>query len=199
MSFGRLMLFAAAVFAGRAVAGEAARLPELPAAVSANFVQTRHLRELDMEVVIRGSMLSERNGRLRWQVDAPVRSVTVIAADKLTHFNGETGRTATLNPADLPWLRELRDCFEAWIESDPARLKRRFEVYSPAPDTMRLKPLTPELIRMCREIELTHDLKSGVLVRIFIIESSGDTLEIRFSDVKKNVAVPEKCWRLPPA
>ena len=70
---------------------------------------------------------------------------------------------------------------------------------SPAPNVLLLKPRTPELARMCRSIELTHDPATGLLKRIFIVESSGDTLEIRFSDVKKDVAVPEQCWRLPPA
>ena len=198
MSSGRLILsfLACAILSA---AAETARLPEHPTTVSAKFVQTRHLRELDMDVEIRGSMISERNGRLRWQVDSPVRSVTVIAADKLTHFNGETGRTATLVPADLPWLREMRDGFRDWLDADPARLKRRFEVRAVAPNVLLLKPRTPELTRMCRSIELTHDVKTGVLNRVFIVESSGDTLEIRFTDVKKDVAVPEQCWRLPSA
>ena len=198
MPSGRLMLL---VLAGAilSASGEVARLPEHPATVSAKFVQTRHLRELDMDVEIRGSMLSERNGRLRWQVDSPVRSVTVITAEKLIHFNGETGRMATLDPAGLPWLREMRECFRDWLDADAARLERRFEVYSPAPNVRLLKPRTPELARMCRSIELTHDPETGVLTRIFIVESSGDTLEIRFSDVKKDVAVPEQSWRLPPA
>ena len=174
-------------------------MPEHPATVSAKFVQIRHLRDLDMDVEIRGSMISERNGRLRWQVDSPVRSVTVIAADKLTHFNGETGRTATLVPADLPWLREMREGFRDWLDADPARLERRFEARAVAPNVLFLKPRTPELARMCRSIELTHDLETGVLIRIFIVESSGDTLEIRFADVKKDVAVPEQRWRLPSA
>ena len=55
--------------------------PEFPAVVSAGFVQTRHIKELDLDVVIRGRMISEKNGRLRWQVDSPARSVTVITAE----------------------------------------------------------------------------------------------------------------------
>ena len=184
------------ILGAAAAAGE---LPELPAVVSAKFVQIRRLRELDMTVEIRGRMISEKNGRLRWQVESPARSVTVIAADRLTHFDGETGRTATLDPARTPWLRELRECFSSWLDGDLARLRRRFDVDFPARDRLRLRPRQPDLARMYREIELEFDLKAGILTRISIHETSGDTLDIRFTEVEKDPVVPEKLWSLPSA
>ena len=78
--------------------------------IQADFVQTRHLKELDMNVEIRGEMVCEKNGRLRWQVKSPIQSITVIKQNELRHFDGETGKLAVIDSSKFPWLGVLRDC-----------------------------------------------------------------------------------------
>ena len=97
-----------------------------PRVVAADFVQTRRLGELDMDIRITGSMVSELDGRLRWQVDSPVRSVTLIDREKLTHFDGETKQLAVIRQETFPWLKVLRDSLDDWLSGDPERLEKRF-------------------------------------------------------------------------
>ena len=99
--------------------------------VAADFVQTRRLAGMDMAVEITGSMVFERGGRLRWQVDAPVRSVTVIERDKLTHFDGENGKLAVIRQETFPWMKVLRDSLDDWLAGDPKRFEGRFAVTLP--------------------------------------------------------------------
>ena len=104
-------------------AAETAKLPEKVSyrVIAADFVQIRHLAELNMEVRITGSMVSELDGRLRWQVDTPVRSVTVIDREKLTHYDGETKKLSVIRQETFPWLRILRDSLDDWLSGDRAR------------------------------------------------------------------------------
>ena len=166
--------------------------------VAADFVQIRRLAELDMEVRIKGNMVSELDGRLRWQVDAPVRSVTVIDREKLTHFDGENGKLAVLEQEKFPWLKMLRSALDDWLSGDPERLARRFDVGSPRPDTLHLVPRDAALRKLCQSVDITL-AESGDAIRLIrITEVGGDTLEIRFFEVVNDPALPPDIWRMPP-
>ena len=199
--FALLLLFAAAP-----VRGGAGEPPELAAAlkrigecrtVAAKFPQTRRLKDLDMEIVIRGSMASEKNGRLLWRVDDPVPSVTLITGKKLVHRDEATGKVSEL-AADRPWLKLLRDSFIDCLSGDVEKLRRSFEVGTVPPDKLRLTPLTPELKKLYAAVELVVDLKRDVLSALILDEPSGDRMTIRFEEVRRNPELPESLWRIPP-
>lgn len=165
--------------------------------VAAKFVQIRHLAELDMDIEARGSMVSELDGRLRWQVDAPVRSVTVIDREKLTHFDGETGKTAVIDQKQFPWLKLLRDSLDDWLSGDPERLAGRFAVTLSAPRTLHLVPRDAGLKKLCPAVDITIAPDGGAISTIRITEDGGDTLEIRFSAVVNDPELPSDVWRMP--
>ena len=166
--------------------------------ISADFVQIRRLAELDMEVRIKGSMVSELDGRLRWQVDIPVRSVTVIDREKLTHYDGETKKLSVIRREAFPWLRILRDSLDDWLSGDKTRLARRFQVSSPRPRTVLLVPRESARRKLFRCVELEFSEKGDFITVIRIAESSGDKLEIRFSQLRRDPPLPRDLWRMPP-
>ena len=199
---------AALLSLGMAAAAAAAELPAGVAegarraadyrVVAADFRQTRHLKELEMEITIRGSMVSEKNGRLRWQVDSPTRSVTVIDRDTLSHFDRGTGKLAVIRQESFPWLKLLRDSMNDWLSGDPKRLAERFTITAPAPRTLRLVPTAEELRQLYRAVELTFAPDGRELRRVRIEEASGDELSIEFLNVKLDPAIPPELWRMPP-
>ena len=176
--------------------------PRLPAAprhrvVAADFVQIRHLAELDMDVESRGKMVSELDGRVRWQVDSPVASVTLIDSEKLLHYDGETGKTAVIELDKFPWLALLREALNDWFSGDPKRLAERFDVTSPWPEILRLVPREAGLKKLCRQVDITFSVADGTISRIVITENAGDTLEMRFSKVATDPELPPSTWRMP--
>jgi len=186
-----------------ALAVSAAETPALPEKVSyrvisADFVQIRRLADLDMEVRITGSMVSELNGRLRWQVNTPVRSVTVIDREKLTHYDGETKKLAVIRQETFPWLRILRDSLDDWLSGDRARLTGRFLVSTPRPRTVRLVPRDSEQKKLFGSVELDFAEKDDLVTAVRIEESSGEKLEIRFSQLRRDPQLPQKIWQMPP-
>ena len=194
-----LLLFAAALLCGGGDPAFAAALQRVGSCrtVAADFTQTRWLRDLDMEVAIRGSMVSEKRGRLLWRVADPVPSVTLITDRKLLHWDGSTGKVAEL-AADLPWLKLLRDSFIDCLSGDLENLSRHFAVEPVPPATLRLKPLTPELGKLYAGIEITIDPKRDAVSRIVLDEPSGDRMTIRFDNVRRDPATPESFWTIPP-
>ncbi len=165
--------------------------------IRADFVQTRKLAELDMKVVFTGEMVCEKNGRLRWQVKTPVRSITVIGENLLKHYDGETGKLAVIRQDRFPWLEMLEKCMSDWISGDPARLARRFEISAKDARTLRLLPKEPALKEIFNAAEIRADARFGAIESIAIEERSGDRLEIRFQNIRKNPVLPESIWELP--
>ena len=166
--------------------------------IQADFVQTRHLTELGMNVEIRGGMVCEKNGRLRWQVKSPIKSITVIERNELRHFDGETGKLAVIDSAKFPWLGVLRDCMTDWIAADPGRLRQRFKLETKDCRTLRLLPKVDQLRQIFTAVEIRLSADSSAIEQILIEEKSGDRLTIRFSRVRKNPVLPEQIWQLPP-
>lgn len=193
------LLFASALLCGGEDPALAAALKRVGdcRAVAAKFTQTRRLKDLDMEVVIRGSMVSEKHGRLLWRVDDPVPSVTLITERKLLHWDKETGKVAEL-AADLPWLKLLRDSFTDCLSGDVGKLKRFFAVAEVPPDKLKLTPLTPELKQLYAGIELVVDLERDAIVELVLDEPSGDRMTIRFDAVRRDPELPESSWKIPP-
>ena len=196
-----LMTMFALLFSALALsAGETPALPEKVSyrVIAADFVQIRHLADLDMEVRITGSMVSELNGRLRWQVNTPVRSVTVIDREKLTHYDGETKKLSVIRQETFPWLRILRDSLDDWLSGDRARLTGRFLVSTPRPRTVRLVPRDSEQKKLFGSVELDFAEKEDLVTAVRIEESSGEKLEIRFSQLRRDPPLPQKIWQMPP-
>ena len=193
-----LLLFAAALLhGGETPLGAALKRIGNCRAVAAEFTQTRWLKDLDMEIVIRGSMVSEKNGRLLWRVADPVPSVTLITERKLRHWDKQTGKVAEL-AADLPWLKLLRDSFGDCLSGDVEKLKRFFAVREVPPDRLELKPLTPELQKLYAGIAIVVDLKRDAIAELVLHEPSGDRMTIRFDKVRRDPAIPESFWTSPP-
>ena len=166
--------------------------------IQADFLQIRHLAELGMNVEIRGEMVCEKNGRLRWQVKSPIKSITVIQRNELRHFDGETGKLAVIDSVKFPWLGVLRDCMTDWITADPDRLKQRFELDLKDGRTLHLRPKVDQLRQIFTVVEIRLSADFNAIEQILIEESSGDRLTIRFGQVRKNPVLPEQIWQLPP-
>jgi len=181
-------------------AGETPALPEKVSyrVIAADFVQIRRLADLDMEVRITGRMVSELDGRLRWQVDTPVRSVTIIDREKLTHYDGETKKLSVIRQETFPWLRILRDSLDDWLSGDRARLTGRFLVSVPRSRTVRLVPRDREQKKLFGSVELDFAEKEDLVTAVRIEESSGEKLEIRFSQLRRDPPLPQEIWQMPP-
>lgn len=165
--------------------------------VQADFCQTRHLAELDMTVEIRGSMTCERGGRLRWQVDSPMKQIILIGEKSLRIHDVAAGKTMTVDVKKFPWLALIRSSLADTMTGDIQRLQTRFQVKELEKHKLRLIPADDALKMFFESMDLTFRADFAAVEQIMIHERSGDRLEIRFLNVKNDPAVPEQHWQLP--
>lgn len=175
-------------FAGRTAPMRAKRY------TTADFIQKRHLKAMDMTLEIKGSMVYERNGRLRWQTDSPLKTVTVINSSMLTHFDAETGKTATLDTAKLKQMKELLGNLAAWMSGDIAEIRKFCSIRVAGKNTLELVPLAGKSFAQFAGCSISFLPDFSGIKSIKINEPSGDTLEITFFNQVLLDKTDDKVW-----
>lgn len=165
---------------------------------SADFTQIRTIADLDMQVEIKGSMIYERNGRLRWQVDSPVRTITIIGSDQLQNYDCETEKLTRIDAKKFPWLTLLRECFTDTFSGDPDALQKQFKIREISPHVLELTPTDAAFINWVQKMKITFRQDFSAVEKVEILEKSGDKLEIIYCNIKLDPVLPESIWKLPP-
>lgn len=164
--------------------------------IEAEFTQTRQLKDLDMSVSFRGFMRCEPGKRLKWAVREPVAAVTLIEADKLTHFDLQSRTTAVVDAAKIPLLKLMNRNLNGWMTGDEKILAENFTVSRPDARTLRLTPHDPVSRAMMSAVQITFGEHAREVKQIRITEKSGEITEISFSAVKFNPRWSEADWKL---
>lgn len=164
--------------------------------IEAEFTQTRQLKDLDMSVSFRGFMRCEPGKRLKWAVREPVAAVTLIEADKLTHFDLQSRTTAVVDAGKIPLLKLMNRNLNGWMTGDEKILAENFTVSSPDARTLQLTPHDPVSRAMMSAVQITFGEHAREVKQIRITEKSGEITEISFSAVKFNPRWSEADWKL---
>lgn len=165
---------------------------------SADYTQIRTIADLDMQVRITGSMVYEKDGRLRWQADSPVRTITIIGQESLQNYDCETKKLITLDGKKFPWLKLIRECFTDSFTGDPEKLQKRFQIKEITPYILELTPADPLLADWVQTLQITFRQDFAAVKKVEIREKSGDRLEILYHNIKIDPVLPATLWKLPP-
>ncbi|MBE6398520.1 MAG: outer membrane lipoprotein carrier protein LolA [Lentisphaerae bacterium] len=164
--------------------------------IEAEFTQTRQLKDLDMSVSFRGFMRCEPGKRLKWAVREPVAAVTLIEADKLTHFDLQSRTTAVVDAGKIPLLKLMNRNLNGWMTGDEKILAENFTVSRPDARTLQLTPHDSVSRAMMSAVQITFGEHAREVKQIRITEKSGEITEISFSAVKFNPRWSEADWKL---
>lgn len=165
---------------------------------TADYTQVRTIADLEMQVTIKGSMVYERAGRLRWQSDSPVRTITIIGQDQLQNYDCETDKLITIDAKKFPWLTLIRESFTDTFAGDPEALQKRFAVKEITPHILELTPKDALFSNWVQKMNITFRQDFSAVEKVEILEKSGDKLEIIYSNIKLDPVLPESIWKLPP-
>lgn len=181
-----IFLFSAGIAAG-----------EMPAVVQADFIQTRFLKDLEMEIRITGSMVYERNGRIRWEVKDPVKSITVIGKDFLRHYDGDTGKVAELKGKDASWVKLLHSSFSDWLSGDMKKLAENQDCTVEKVSEREFRFTARKKDKgLFKTLFITFNKEKNGISRILLEEHSGDTMKIEFRAVKHDPVLPDSIWKI---
>lgn len=165
--------------------------------ISADYTQIRTIAELEMQLTIKGSMICEAGGRLRWQSDSPVKNITLISKDSLVNYDCKTGKSVVINAKKLPWLALVREAFMDIFTGNLPGLQKRFTIKEESDTVILLIPKDEAVTAWAKTMRLTFTEDFSAVKKIEIAEKSGDKLEIICSNIMINPSIPEKMWKLP--
>lgn len=189
-----------AVFADDTLAKFSERLAPLAECrtVQADYVQTRKIKSLDMDLVITGSMALEKNGRLAWHAKVPLACVSIISADSLRQWDAETNQIITVSASRFPWLKLIYSSMSEWLSGDIEKLGNNFTVTIKDKYTLELLPKQDFFSKFVAKVEISFTPTYDAVKTMTLFENNGDILHFEYKNIIINQNIPETRWLLPP-
>lgn len=191
--------------------------------LTAEFVQTSHVKLFKQELRSEGRLLYERAAsqpaqpnfeptvRLRWEYLRPEASTLVLFGEQAQMRMGKAGGSAPTQTFDLARDANMRAIFaqlRLWLGLGGAAaaslaspdIAREYDMRTggdSAKPALLLFPRPGSLLgKTFSRIELHLDGRTWQLLRLLLVEQSGDEKEISFTRIQRNVALPASAFSL---
>ena len=165
--------------------------------VQADFTQTRHLEDLDFDMVINGEFAQEAGSRLAWITKKPLHSICLITPQDMKFWDGETKKTTTLAANKYPWIQLFFKLQSQWMNGDLLALKQDFTIEIVDDHTIKLTPLATAIQMFFKEITIHFNAKYDAVENVVFKEKTDDLITLEFENVVNNQTIPEKTFQIP--
>ncbi|MBP5670895.1 MAG: outer membrane lipoprotein carrier protein LolA [Victivallales bacterium] len=165
--------------------------------VQADFTQTRHLEDLDFDMVINGEFAQEAGSRLAWITKKPLHSICLITPQDMKFWDGETKKTTTLAANKYPWIQLIFKLQSQWMNGDLLALKQDFTIEIVDDHTIKLTPLATAIQMFFKEITIHFNAKYDAVENVVFKEKTDDLITLEFENVVNNQTIPEKTFQIP--
>ena len=165
--------------------------------VQADFTQTRHLEDLDFDMVINGEFAQEAGSRLAWITTKPLHSICLITPQDMKFWDGETKKTTTLAADKYPWIQLIFKLQSQWMNGDLLTLKQDFTIDIVDDHTIKLTPLATAIQMFFKEITIHFNAKYDAVENVVFKEKTDDLITLEFENVVNNQTIPEKTFQIP--
>ena len=164
--------------------------------IQSDFLQTREIPSLEMRLEFSGHLAYEAIAkRLMWRVEKPLRCAFRMQDEKLSQWDGETGKTLSVKASQFPWLRLLQERLAQWLSGDLGPLRKEADVQVLSQYRVRLIPRDGLLAALAKAVELEFSEDYTRVAEIRMEENSGDFLTIQFQNTILNQPIPEETWQ----
>ena len=165
--------------------------------VQANFTQTRHLNDLDFDMVINGEFAQEAGSRLAWITTKPLHSICLITPQGMKFWDGDTKKTTSLSADKYPWIQLVFKLQSQWMNGDLLTLKQDFTVEIIDDHSIKLTPLAAAIQMFFKEITVRFNDNFSAVEKVVFREKTDDLITLIFNNVKNNQPIPEKFFQIP--
>ncbi len=197
--FGLIMVFFSLVWAGPVPARDSADPGKASIrlrSVQADFVQEKHLKILARPLVSRGRFVFQVPGNLRWEYQAPLRSILLMYGGKVRKFTGHNGQLVEEKGLRLDAMQVVLGEISNWLDgrfSDNAAFTTEFRDAR----TIVLTPREEGLRSLISSIELRLADKAGLLDSLILFEGPGSYTLISFTGRVLNREIPATLFTVP--
>ena len=165
--------------------------------VQADFTQTRHLNDLDFDMVINGEFAQEAGSRLAWITTKPLHSICLITPQDMKFWDGETKKTTTLAADKYPWIQLIFKLQTQWMNGDLLALKQDFTIEIVDDRSIKLTPLSAAIQMFFKEITIRFTPTFNAVENVVFKEKTDDLITLEFDNVVNNQTSPEKTFQIP--
>jgi outer membrane lipoprotein-sorting protein len=165
--------------------------------VQADFTQTRHLEDLDFDMVINGKFAQEAGSRLAWITTKPLHSICLITPQGMKFWDGETKKTTTLAANKYPWIQLIFKLQSQWMNGDLLALKQDFAIEIVDDHSIKLTPLAAAIQMFFKEITIRFSSTFNTVEKVVFREKTDDLITLEFENVVNNQTIPEKTFQIP--
>lgn len=164
--------------------------------VSADFVQTRRLRNLRNPLKISGHFAWDNTGRFAWRVRKPIEYECILADGVFQQWDADTGKVQRFAVNDHPAMSAAFRSMQSILPGNAAA-QEKFSIRAGGGNTLILTPLPDSgFDTLLRTLELTLNGKGDAVEKVRFEELSGDVTELVFSNIRTDEVLPAETWSI---
>lgn len=162
-----------------------------------DFVQTKHVKMLNQNVVSTGKMYYQRSDKLRWEYVTPYKYSFILNGSKVK-INGPR-RSDVINVQRNKVFKEIANIMMSSVVGNCLTDTGSFNVSIAAGKTEWVATLLPqrkEMKQMFQNIKLYFNKQNSMVTKVELTEKNGDGTVIVLKNVKANVSIPANTFRV---
>lgn len=157
-----------------------------PISLTADFVQTRHMKMIKgEEMVARGRLACQAPSQLRWEYFSPYSFAFVMNGGRAKIVKSST-KVQEFKGPEAKMFKDLGKVMMTILEQTSRRGKRIGPTIFPVPKDMR---------HLYNKITLYHNKQTGVIEKVVMQEIEGDYTVIEFKNVKTNIKIDKGMFK----
>ena len=164
--------------------------------LESDFVQTKHLSALSDKIISKGHFCFQKQNLLRWEYFSPYLYTIVINKDKMLIKDGKKVKKYDINSNKV--FKEINDVMISCVNGDILK-SNKFKISYFENDKfykLELVPHSKGMKESLKKIVLYFDKNVSSVVKLDMIEPTGDNTLIEFSNKKINAIIPPEKFTL---
>ena len=162
-----------------------------------DFVQTKHLKMLNDNMVSKGRMYYQQSDRLRWEYISPYTYTFIINKDKVLLKNNRRN-----DVIDVKKNKIFKEIARIMMNSVVGNCLNDDKDFKSSISVVRgewvavLQPQRRELKQMFQKIVLHFSQNQAIVTRVELIEKNGDKTEIELKNIRTNETINSNIFAL---
>lgn len=159
--------------------------------ISSDFVQEKNLSMLDEKVISKGIFKFKKENKVRMEYTEPFRYLLVINGDKVTIVDRQKSNSFSAGSNKLFSVINniIIDCVKGTSLDNKDFTSKIFT--GEKNNLVELSPVKKELRQFFTSINVYLDKKDYSVIKIDMLEPSGDNTLIKFINKETNVTIPD--------
>lgn len=162
-----------------------------------DFIQTKHLKMLNDDMVSKGRMYYQQSNRLRWEYTTPYTYTFIINNDKVLLKNSQRNDVIDVNKNKLfkEIARIMMNSVVGNCLNDEKSFKSSISV-SGGEWVATLLPQRKDMKQMFQKIVLHFSQKQAMVTQVELIEKNGDKTIIDLKNIRTNEAISNSMFTI---